>query len=111
MSRTPSHSRIVVAVPTKKMDALVAVPEGAVGCCLVALAGGREAAGEWGWLWVWVWEDGRERIGERDLEGSRTRCGRVAMVELLWRFEFEDGFGVCGISLRRVRWVLEKSGI
>jgi hypothetical protein len=63
------HSRIVVAVPTKKMDALAAVPEGAVGCCLVVLAGGRDGVGVWLREWAWVW-------GLEEEEGSGGGRGR-----------------------------------
>jgi hypothetical protein len=87
---------MVVALPTKKIDAF-SDPD-LVGCCLEAFAGGREAAGSRGRGWLWLWDAGRERIGERVLEGSRTRCGKGAMVELSWRLVLEDGSAGGGIS-------------
>jgi hypothetical protein len=48
--------------------------------------------------WMRFWEEGRERIWEMNLEGSRTRCGMVAMFWLLREDVLERVFAGLGSS-------------
>lgn len=69
----PSHSRMVVAVPTKKRLAF-SLP-GFVGCTCVVLAVGR-----WeGWVCPFGWS----RVGAVVLKGSRRRDGLVLVMVLM----------------------------
>lgn len=67
--RRPPHSRMVVAVPMKKREALVDVLGALVGCSLVSWAGGREVGGVVG-----------SCVGGPVVEGVMWRCFIVDIV-------------------------------
>lgn len=69
--RRPDHSRIVVAVPTKKREAFVVESGAFVGWILVSLASGRV-----------VGTDGLSLVGGPEEEGLSVRCFMVAEVVL-----------------------------